>query len=98
MFFAPEMFNAKTQKVHGENSDIWALGITFYYLLTGEYPWKATNPLQLYEEVCGQEIDFSLIKDDHARDLISKVLNKDPQKRATLNQMFEHPWITNNDS
>jgi serine/threonine protein kinase len=61
------------------------------------YPWKATNPIQLFEEVCGQEIDFSLIKDDQARDLISKVLIKDPEKRATLNQMFEHPWITNND-
>ena len=71
--------------MHGENTDIWALGITFYYLLTGEYPWKATNPLDLLDEVFGQEIDFTLIKDDQARDLISKVLIKNPEKRATLN-------------
>lgn len=39
MFFAPEMFN-KAFEVHGERTDLWALGVTFYYLLTGEYPWK----------------------------------------------------------
>ena len=47
LFFAPEMFHiACCGSVHGEKTDIWALGITFYYLLTGDYPWKnAKNPL-----------------------------------------------------
>lgn len=60
MFFAPEMFNlASGAKVHGEKTDIWALGITFYFLMTGAYPWKnATNPMNLKEMVCSQEIDF----------------------------------------
>ena len=37
MFFAPEMFERKTKdiKVHGEKTDIWALGITLFYLLCG---------------------------------------------------------------
>jgi serine/threonine protein kinase len=44
MLFPPEMFGK--DKVHGEKSDIWALGMTFYYLLVGYYPWKdAKNPL-----------------------------------------------------
>lgn len=66
MFFAPEMFNlANGAEVHGEKTDIWALGITFFYLLTGEYPWKkAANPLHLKEMVCNQSIDFTSIKND----------------------------------
>ena len=88
------MFNAKTMKIHGEKTDIWALGITFYYLLTGEYPWKATSPLELKDQVCNQSIDFSLIKNDLAQDLLKKVLNKDPEKRASLDYMLSHPWIT----
>jgi non-specific serine/threonine protein kinase len=66
MFFAPEMFNmANGAQVHGEKTDIWALGITFYYLITGDYPWKnPKNPLDLKEMVCCQQIDFSPIKND----------------------------------
>jgi non-specific serine/threonine protein kinase len=45
IFFAPEMFNQTTS--HGERTDIWALGITFYYLITGNYPWG--NPQTCYE-------------------------------------------------
>lgn len=86
MFFAPEMFNmAKGAKVHGEKTDMWALGITFYYLLTGDYPWKvAANPLHLKEMVCNDNIDFTTISNYPARDMISKLLNKDPNLRATL--------------
>lgn len=37
IFFAPEMFMGKNSKVkvRGSKTDIWALGITFFYLLTG---------------------------------------------------------------
>jgi len=39
IFFAPEMFNRRQGAiVKGEMTDIWALGVTFYYLLTGKYP------------------------------------------------------------
>ena len=64
LFYAPEMFNmADGSKVHGEKTDLWALGITFYYFLTGDYPWKnAANPLHLKEMVCQQDIDFTSIK------------------------------------
>jgi serine/threonine protein kinase len=65
LFYAPEMFNMRGGgKVHGEKTDLWALGVTFYYLLTGEYPWKTTSPLILKEMVCEQDIDFSGIKDE----------------------------------
>jgi serine/threonine protein kinase len=40
LFFAPEMFmrDNKSVKVRGEKTDIWALGITFFFLLSGSYP------------------------------------------------------------
>lgn len=51
MFFAPEMFLRGQEggsEIKGERTDLWALGITLYYLLCGQYPWHgAKNPLQL---------------------------------------------------
>ena len=35
LFFAPEMFSREKYQVRGEKTDIWALGITFFYLLSG---------------------------------------------------------------
>ena len=34
-FFAPEMFKKKEHKVLGANVDIWALGVTLFFILTG---------------------------------------------------------------
>ena len=83
--------------MHGEKSDIWALGITFYYLLTGDYPWKgAKDPLHLREIILNQNIDFQPIKNEMARDLISQMLQKDPSKRASLDNLSKHPWVTIN--
>jgi len=66
MFFAPEMFERtldKTIKIRGEQTDIWALGITFYYLMCGRYPCQdALNAMHLKELICEREINFDLIK------------------------------------
>ena len=43
LFSPPEV--SKKAKDLGKSADIWALGVTFYYFMTGEYPWKgAQNP------------------------------------------------------
>lgn len=66
MFFAPEMFQrSQNVKVHGAKTDIWALGITFYYLMTGQYPYKANNYFDLKDEVLENEFDLHLIKKDN---------------------------------
>ena len=97
MFFAPEMFNKSNGvQVHGERTDLWALGITFFYLITGEYPWKnIKSKIHLMDLVCNQKIDFSIIKNEKARDLMTKILEKQPEKRATLQELIDHEWMNN---
>ena len=47
LFFAPELFIKQTENpaTFGPATDIWALGITVYYLLTGFYPWKKSQSI-----------------------------------------------------
>ena len=72
MFFAPEMFNrSQGGVVIGEKTDMWALGITFYYLLTGRYPSQhVQNLIELKENITQKEFDFSFIKHPDAREVI----------------------------
>lgn len=102
-FFAPELLSRKNdpirQHIKGETSDIWALGISFYFILTGKTPYHdAKNVCQLSELVHGREIDFSLIKDPEAREVLEKMLEKDPLKRASLEDLTKLKWCSFNNN
>ena len=60
MFYAPEMFQLKEKgEIQGRKTDIWALGITLFYLLTGKYPFEeASNPLNLRDLIFEKDINF----------------------------------------
>ena len=54
IFFAPEMFLGKSSgvKIRGEKTDIWALGVTLFYMLTGKYPsGNVTDLLDLRSKI-----------------------------------------------
>lgn len=81
MIFAPEMFQTeKSQCVKGEKTDLWALGVTLYFLLTYRYPLgeEASNPLQLRAMILTDDIDFECIKNYEIRKLLERMLHKDP--------------------
>lgn len=73
----------------GKAADIWALGATLFALVFGNVPFSATNVPAVYEKIKNDELEFpstASISDD-LRDLIMKMLDKDPAKRITLPQI-----------
>ena len=81
----------------GPATDIWSLGITIYYLLTGQYPWKNVKSIwQLSKIVTTQEIDFSIItKREETRNCVKRMLDKDQDTRATIDELMCMNWVTN---
>ena len=81
----------------GPATDIWSLGITIYYLLTGQYPWKHVQSIwQLSEKVTTQEIDFSIITErEETRHCLERMLDKDQATRATIDELICMSWVTN---
>ena len=57
LFYSPEMLALKKDehgnylKTDGKANDIWALGVTFFKLLTGRYPFKDTDCLLELKEL-----------------------------------------------
>lgn len=80
--------------------DCWSLGVLLYILLSGTTPFKGRNQNELITNIYNGYFDFTPEPFDHvtdlAKDLIARLLMKNPMVRITANQALEHPWITQN--
>ena len=96
-YFAPEIVRTGKKNVKGKQTDVWALGITFFNLKTNKFPFNATSLLKIQQEILNNEPDYSIITDDPLFvHLLKIMLEKDQEKRATIEQISRHPWITKN--
>lgn len=95
-YTAPEI--VKDQR-YSKSVDMWALGCVLYTLLCGFPPFYDESIKVLTEKVAkGQYTFLSPWWDsisDGAKDLIENLLCVDPEKRFTIIEFLEHPWMNN---
>ena len=93
LFMAPEAFEA----CYGPEADVWTIGVMLHLYISGKLPFEATNKDELKEEILKTELDIEELKkhsiEQDAIDLISKMLKKDPNQRATIPDILKHPWL-----
>lgn len=82
----------------GQASDAYALGACLFTFVFGRIPFTAATVAELFETVKKQELTFPDAPTISAelRDLLQGLLCKDPDARLTLDDVFTHPWTTNN--
>jgi serine/threonine protein kinase len=81
-FMSPEQ--AMSAKKADERSDIYSLGCLFYYLLTGKTPFPGDNPVEVivaHRELPIESVLQPLEIPDHGRDVLQRMLAKDPNDR-----------------
>ena len=81
-YVSPEVLGDKPAEF---GADVWALGIMIYQMFFGKTPFKEKNNYLTFRKIEQLKIDFEggekvTIPDD-AKDLISKILVKEPNKR-----------------
>jgi serine/threonine-protein kinase RCK2 len=97
-YTAPEI--VKDER-YSKSVDMWAMGCVLYTLLCGFPPFYDESIQVLTEKVAkGQYTFLSPWWDDiskPAQDLVSHLLTVDPNRRYTIRQFLDHPWIKGHD-
>jgi serine/threonine protein kinase len=96
-FFPPEIFRFATI-THPEAIDIWAFGVTMYILLYGVLPFNGSTHKELGNSVVEQPLQFPESATSAQRDLLSKLLQKEPEKRISLSEARHHPFFVQMDA
>jgi len=89
-YLPPEMVDRKS---HDSKVDNWALGVLMYEFLVGLPPFQADHEAEVTRKISRLEVSYPTELAEDAKDLISKLLVKDPIRRLSLDGVLEHPWI-----
>lgn len=93
-YCAPEIINGAEEGYSGVKIDAWSCGIILYLLLTGTLPFQNEDMTQLYEQINRCKVEYPSWMPLEAKDLISRLLEKDPDKRYSLEDVKAHQWFT----
>lgn len=92
MYLAPEILHY--YEVCPFKADIWALGITFYIMTTGKYPFQGKSRAEIKQSILFSELDFSKQKiDPKIQFLISKMTIKSAKSRPTAEKILQLPMF-----
>ena len=90
-YAAPELINGKCY--NGAAIDIWSSGVILYTILTGQLPFNEKQANKLYQKI--RECKYTIPKtvSESARDLIIRMLQKNPLDRITIGEIKQHAWF-----
>lgn len=74
-------------------TDMWSLGVLFYVMLQGNYPFRSKSEPELFDRI--RKGTYELIYDDvtdRSKQLLRGLLCVNPLQRYTARQLLEPEW------
>ncbi|CAJ1979314.1 unnamed protein product [Sphenostylis stenocarpa] len=95
VFTAPECILGLTYG--GKAADTWAVGVTLYCMILGEYPFLGDTLQDTYDKIVNNPLVLPNDLNPPLKKLIEGLLSKDPRLRMTLVDVAEDKWIIGDD-
>ncbi|KAH9992883.1 other/AUR protein kinase [Russula vinacea] len=90
-YLPPEMVEGRD---HNEKVDYWALGVLTYEFIVGSPPFEEMSGYNAtYKRIAKVDLRIPSKVSADARDLITNLLQYDPERRLPLADVRRHPWV-----
>ncbi|KAG5867248.1 hypothetical protein JTB14_020425 [Gonioctena quinquepunctata] len=74
--------------------DVWSLGVILYMLVCGQAPFQEANDSETLTMIMDCKYDIPPHVSQNCRKLICRMLLRNPETRATLAEISNHPWLS----
>lgn len=93
LYMAPEIL---LRHKYDARVDLWSVGVILYECLFGQAPYSSKTFSELAEKIKDPrpiEIPYGVRISSKCRDLLHRLLERDPDKRITFDDFFKHEFL-----
>lgn len=95
---APEVIN----KYYNKKCDVWSIGVVLYVLLCGNAPFMGQNNDEIIKKTLKENVIFDKKlwqgRSKEVKQLLTKMLDKDFEKRPNISELMNDPWVIHHKS
>eukprot|EP00179_Madagascaria_erythrocladioides_P009529 CAMPEP_0198325048 /NCGR_PEP_ID=MMETSP1450-20131203/12888_1 /TAXON_ID=753684 ORGANISM="Madagascaria erythrocladiodes, Strain CCMP3234" /NCGR_SAMPLE_ID=MMETSP1450 /ASSEMBLY_ACC=CAM_ASM_001115 /LENGTH=545 /DNA_ID=CAMNT_0044028893 /DNA_START=291 /DNA_END=1928 /DNA_ORIENTATION=- len=92
-YMAPEVITKAKQGYRGDKIDVWDCAMVLFAMLAGYLPFNGDDDRQVFRQIVFGKLKFPHWFDVEVCDLLTKMMDKNPDRRWSLAQVRKHPWF-----